>query len=244
MKQELTKQDILELFAKSDERFEKRLAMEADERKKTKKEADERFEKSKKEADERFEKRLAMETAERLKSKKEFDERFEKRLAKEAAERLKSKKEFDKKIGELTGTLGRFVEGLIEPNILNMFREKGIFVKQTYNNVKIYNEKNEKETEIDLLLINSDYSIAVEVKTTLNIEAVNEHLSRLDRIQTNPPKGTKGTILLGAVCGIRIDEQADRYAYRKGLYVLKQKGEIVKIANDDKFKPKEWKVAE
>jgi hypothetical protein len=44
------------------------------------------------------------------------------------------------------------------------------------------------------------------------------------------------------VAGIVIQEDADKYAYKKGLYVLKQKGEIVEIANDDKFVPREWVV--
>lgn len=59
MKDELTKQDILELFAESDERFEKRL------------------------------------------------------------------KELDKRIGELTGTWGKFVEELTAPGSIELFRERG-----------------------------------------------------------------------------------------------------------------------
>jgi hypothetical protein len=53
------------------------------------------------------------------------------------------------------------------------------------------------------------------------------------------------------VAGIRIEEESDRYAYRKGLFVLTLSplikgvrglsGEgMVVILNDEKFKPKEW----
>ena len=39
-----------------------------------------------------------------------------------------------------------------------------------------------------------------------------------------------------------VENNADRYAYQNGLYVLRQKGNIVEIVNDTKFQPKEWKV--
>ncbi|GAH56510.1 unnamed protein product, partial [marine sediment metagenome] len=78
--------------------------------------------------------------------------------------------------------------------------------------------------------------------STLKVEDVNEHIQRLEKLQNNPPKYIKDTILLGAVAGMRIEQNADKYAYRKGFYVLKQKGEIMEIANNDKFKPKEWKI--
>jgi hypothetical protein len=67
--------------------------------------------------------------------------------------------------------------------------------------------------------------------------------------------------LYGAVAGIRIEEVADRYAYRKGLFVLTLSGSpreiydlehpcsiaiisrgegMVVILNDEKFRPKQW----
>ena len=44
----------------------------------------------------------------------------------------------------------------------------------------------------------------------------------------------------GAIAGIEFEEGSDRYAYKQGLFVLKFKEGIIKIANDKKFKPKEW----
>ena len=54
--------------------------------------------------------------------------------------------------------------------------------------------------------------------------------------------GKFGNILLGAVAGMKIKQYADKYADKKGLFVLKQKGEIVEIANDESFQPREWDV--
>ena len=46
--------------------------------------------------------------------------------------------------------------------------------------------------------------------------------------------------LYGAVAGIEIEEGADRYAYRQGLFVLAQAGETVSILNNPDFEPKNW----
>jgi hypothetical protein len=44
----------------------------------------------------------------------------------------------------------------------------------------------------------------------------------------------------GAVAGIEINDGIDRYAYQKGLFVIKPLGEGVAIANDENFKPVTW----
>jgi hypothetical protein len=46
--------------------------------------------------------------------------------------------------------------------------------------------------------------------------------------------------LYGAVAGIEVEEGADRYAYRQGLFVLAQAGEAVSILNNSDFQPKSW----
>jgi len=37
-----------------------------------------------------------------------------------------------------------------------------------------------------------------------------------------------------------LPDSVGRHAYRKGLFVLAQNGEIVEIRNDDRFVPKVW----
>lgn len=37
-----------------------------------------------------------------------------------------------------------------------------------------------------------------------------------------------------------VDEEAARYAYRRGLFVLEQNGQTVHLANDEHFWPKHW----
>ena len=37
-----------------------------------------------------------------------------------------------------------------------------------------------------------------------------------------------------------IAEEADKFAYRQGLFVIAQAGEMVHLLNDEKFQPKHW----
>jgi hypothetical protein len=207
MPQELTKQDILELFKESDRRFTKRL--------------------------EEFDKRLEKEASAREKSREELEK-----------ELTKSRKEFDKRLGDITNMWGLFVEELVQPNSIQLFVQRGIDVVDSVQHIK--GKRNGKDDyEIDLLLYNKKYVVVVEVKSQLKQDDVDEHLERLKKIQENPPAivNLKGKTLLGAVAGIVIDKDVDRYAYKKGLFVLRQQGNIVEIANDENFVPREWKVA-
>ena len=140
-------------------------------------------------------------------------------------------------VNALTGKWSKFVEGLVAPGAVRMFKERGIEVERTSTRNKI--QKNGTEMEIDILLENDEYVVAIEVKSTLTVEDVNEHLEKLSRFRDFFPR-FKEQKLIGAVAGIVMEEEADRYAYRKGLFVIGQTGETVKILNDNKFRPKIW----
>lgn len=140
-------------------------------------------------------------------------------------------------VNALTGKWGRFVEGLVAPGAVRIFRERGIDVKQTYTRAE--SQRNGEEMEIDVLVVNDEYTVAISVKSTLKVEDVNAHIDNLRRFRDFFPVFADKK-LLGAVAGIVIDESADKYAYRRGLFVITQAGENIKILNDEKFKPKEW----
>ena len=162
-------------------------------------------------------------------------------LFRETSEQMK---ETDKKIDRLTETVnaltgkwGKFVEGLVAPGAVRMFTERGIEVKQFYPRART--QQDGEEMEIDVLVVNDEYAIAISVKSTLKVEDVNNHIEALSRFHEFFANFADKT-LIGAVAGIVIEEEADKYAYRKGLFVITQTGEMVKILNDEKFKPKLW----
>ena len=166
------------------------------------------------------------------KSRKEFEKSLK-----------KSRADFDKRLGEIAGTLGKFVEEMVRPKIIELFSDRGIEIHTTLQNV-VGLLARERYYEIDLLFINKDFAVAAEIKSKLSKDDVDEHLERLAKIQKVQPERINlgGVTLYGAVAGMIIENQADRYAYKNGLYVLRQKGNLVEIVNDEKFIPKEWKV--
>ena len=142
-----------------------------------------------------------------------------------------------KKIDALTGKWSKFVEGLVVPAVVKMFAERGIEVIGISQRVK--RSKNGEGIEIDLLAINGEYVILIEAKSTLGVDDIKEHIERLGKFAAFFPE-YKDRKVIGAVAGIDIDEGADKFAYRNGLFVIAQSGEAVKILNDRKFTPKVW----
>ncbi len=153
------------------------------------------------------------------------------------AETSKKVEETTRSVNALTGKWGRFVEGLVAPGAVRMFKERGIEVRETSTRVEVH--RNGREMEIDVLVVNEEYVLAIEVKSTLKVEDVNEHIEKLRGFREFFPR-FKDKKVIGAVAGIVMEEMADRYAYRQGLFVIGQSGEMVKILNDEEFKPKTW----
>ena len=143
----------------------------------------------------------------------------------------------DAKIGALTGKWGRFVEGLVAPAAERLFQERGIHVNRTYQRVRAH--KHGSSMEVDILAVNGDYAVLIEVKSTLGVDDIREHIERMQQFKTFFPEYADLKVL-GAVAGIVIDENADTFAYRQGLFVIAQSGETVTILNDKKFQPKQW----
>lgn len=160
---------------------------------------------------------------------------------KQLAETNNQLKLLAKQVGDVTDTLGRFAEEQIRPRILELFRAKGIELEETHPRVSV--EKNGKFLlEIDLLLVNTIYSVVVEVKNTLRQKDIEDHLERLEKLQETPSRTIKGTTMYGAVGGMIVSNEVEKYAIKKGLYVIKPKGDSVEISNAANFKPQTWEV--
>lgn len=71
------------------------------------------------------------------------------------------------------------------------------------------------------------------------MEDVRDHLYRMEHFRRFFPQYTDNR-LIGAVAGMVIAEEADKFAYRQGLFVIAQAGEMVHLLNDEKFQPKHW----
>ena len=153
-------------------------------------------------------------------------------------------KETDKIVRNLTNKLkeselrwGKFVEALVEGKLVEMLNEKGIPVNMTLQRIK--RKYNDDDYEIDLIAKNGNEIVVVEVKTTLGIDDVNHFIDKL-KIFKEVISEFKDNVIFGAVAYIQQDSEAQKYAAKKGLLVIKAVGESAKIENRSNFKPKEW----
>ena len=140
-------------------------------------------------------------------------------------------------IGNLGGKWGRFVENMVAPACETLFLNRDIPVHQVSQRVR--KRLDGKTLEIDVLVTNENHVLVVEVKSSLSVDDVKELIKNLREFRQFFPEYNHKQ-LYGAVAGIEIEEGADKYAYRQGLFVLAQKGENVVILNDTEFQPKTW----
>ncbi|MBF0132466.1 MAG: DUF3782 domain-containing protein [Magnetococcales bacterium] len=147
-------------------------------------------------------------------------------------------KEVSKKIGDLGSRWGEFVEGLVAPACETIFAERGIPIHKVSRRVKA-KLSGGRHMEIDVLVVNTDAVALVEVKSVLTVEAVREHLVRLSEFKDFFQEYANKKVL-GAVAGIVIDKDADRFAMNKGLFVLVQSGDTIRITNEPEFQPRAW----
>ena len=93
--------------------------------------------------------------------------------------------------------------------------------------------------EIDILVVDETELVLVECKSHLTKEDVEYFLEKLERFKAAFPH-YKDYHTYGAVAGIEVDQGIDRYAYKKGLFVIKPSGKTVEIINSDGFNPSTW----
>ena len=149
-----------------------------------------------------------------------------------------SRKEFKRLNNLFVTQWGKLIEALIAPSCLRLFQERGIDISRMYPNVRV--EGKELEAEFDLVMANGGEVVVVEVKTTLQVSHVDEFLEKMERIREYLPEHKEKKIY-GGVAAIKYDGSSDKYAYRKGLFVLVNKGEnIIRILNRADFSPKEF----
>jgi hypothetical protein len=210
MSKPITIEDIYELFRASQAEAERRAA-----------EIDRLFAASKAE-DER---------------RKTEDERRKVEADRSMAELKKTVERTSKAVDSLTTRWGRFVEERVEPAVIRMFQARGIDVKEVYPRARSRREN--IAMEIDILAVDETELVLVECKSKLSQEDVDEFLERLTKFKIAFPH-FKNFKAYGAVAGIEINDGIDRYAYRKGLFVIKPSGDTVAIINDESFKPSSW----
>jgi Holliday junction resolvase len=150
---------------------------------------------------------------------------------------LKSDKKLRKLEDLFIGQWGKLMESLVDGNLTRLLQERGIDIQTTSQRIKSFYKG--KQIEIDILAKNGMDVVAVEVKTTLKVEHVKDFIEELKIFKKAFPE-YKDKNVFGAMAFLRVEEEADKYAYKQGLFVIKATVESARIINDIKFKPKKW----
>jgi hypothetical protein len=106
-----------------------------------------------------------------------------------------------REVAGLTTRWGQFVENLVAPSVIRLFQERGIEVQEISR--RMQSQRPGAEMAIDIFAVNGD--VAVEVKSRLSRQDVDDFLARLGRFRQAFPHYT-GYQIHGAVAGIEIDE--------------------------------------
>jgi hypothetical protein len=150
-------------------------------------------------------------------------------------------KNLSKQMGRLNNRFGELAEHLVAPSIAEKFNEMGFhFDSVAPGGEKIIGANKRVIAQVDIVLRNSDYIVAVEVKTKPVMEDITEHIERLGILREYWDRKGDRRKLCGAIAGAIFPETAREAAIKAGLYVLVQSGDTMKIDMPDGFVPREY----
>jgi hypothetical protein len=163
----------------------------------------------------------------------------QKRTDREIEELSKEVKKVNKMVGELTDGWGKFVEGLVEPSTVELASKRGIKIKRVSRRVEA--KKGRRKIEADIIIEGQKNKkgvlLVVEAKSHFESDDMEYFFSWfLDFYEFFDIY--KDYEVMGVVTSPRFGNGGDKYAQKKGLWVLVPSGEVMKVINPKGFKPK------
>ncbi|GMO55914.1 MAG: hypothetical protein Ta2G_15580 [Termitinemataceae bacterium] len=189
--------------------------------------------------------RVVRETSEQIKETERVVRETSEQMKKTDEQMRKTDERIDRmsrNLGGLGDSLGQLIETLIAAKLWEKFDAYPYNLKRAYRRVPLFDENNKTLTDIDILLSNGEYVMAVEVKHQFHrLDDVERHLKRMEWIKKYPPAECKGKKLLGAIAGGIVESDAKNCAHNAGFFVLELKGESVQLVETPKdFTPGQW----
>ncbi|MDR0315617.1 MAG: YraN family protein [Treponema sp.] len=174
------------------------------------------------------------------KSAEEF-EQWKEKIDKSLEKTEKIVRRNSKQMGELHNKFGKLAEHLVAPGIAKRFNEMGFhFESIAQGNYKILDEQGNVKAEIDILLENGDYIIAVEVKTEPKQKDIERHIKRLEILRESRNKRNDNRKIQGAIAGAIFGSEEKEATIEAGMYVLEQSGDTMKMDIPGDFVAREW----
>jgi hypothetical protein len=164
------------------------------------------------------------------------------RKSQEMWEKMREEREItDRIVGDLGNRFGEMVEHLVAPSINKRFNELGYhFDAVAPGGYIIRDDEGKTIAEVDILLENDEYNMAVEVKAKVHIKDIEHHVRRLEILRKHRDKHHDTRKIRGAIAGAIFGDTEKQAAIEAGFYVLEQSGDTVKMDIPADFVPKEW----
>jgi hypothetical protein len=145
------------------------------------------------------------------------------------------RKSLDKSMGYLSNKLGSIVEKIIIPDLPKKFKALGY----SFTELSTFLISEGIYAQFDGLLENGTQAVTVEVKTTLRVEDIDDHILRMGKLRqhANEKGGTRQ--FMGAMAAIITDKSTKTYALKQGLFVIEPSGNNVKVTKHPK-EPLVW----
>jgi len=146
--------------------------------------------------------------------------------------------------GHLGNKLGHLVELIVVPGMRREMDAQGHVFSESFANRKVYgvaSGEKRRVAEVDLFLFSDTEAMAAEIKTSLSVEDVNNHINQLKILRKyEDGAGIRDKTLYGAVVGVYIDRRARKLALKSGLYVLEILELEERLKADIPERPKAW----
>jgi hypothetical protein len=173
--------------------------------------------------------------AELSRSQAKTDRQIREFQAKTDRQIAETSKELKKFMGQVGREWGDMVEELTKPSCLEQLQAAGIDVTQVAG--ETLSRRPGHEQEWDVMLVDGDVVVAVEVKNRLrpgDLDRIEEKLKKFKGAFRQYREYT----VYGAVAAIKYDAGLDRAAEKRGLFVFRPSGEIMKLVNGEGFRAK------
>ncbi len=148
-------------------------------------------------------------------------------------------KETDKRIKQafelFESQWGKLIESLVEGDLVRVLNERDIAIHRTSTRVK--GKYGDTDYEFDIIAHNGNEIVVTEVKTTLRSKHVKTFLQQLEQVKTWMSEYTNHKVY-GAVAFLHSEQESERMAEKRGLFVIRATGDSAAIVNDPDFRPK------
>jgi len=152
-------------------------------------------------------------------------------------------------LGGLNSSMGDLAETLIGERLWEKFAGYPYNLQRAQPKVPVHDENHRVITNIDILLWDGEWVMAVEVRRSIKDgresaeeeDVVARHVRRMAEIRRYPPAAAAGKKLLGAIAAGIVEPNTREKAHKAGFFVLELQGESVGLAPPPAgFEPKVW----